>query len=131
MDNPPGALALELPRLKEHILQAFFHAGSADRLLELAQTERDRELRAEAIRKLGHLGSKATGPALVELYRKESDREIKQAVIQGLFVQGNAKALIDIAGAEKDRELRAEAVEQLSHMDSKAARDYLLETLKD
>ena len=46
-------------------------------------------------------------------------------------MQGNAKALIDIAGAEKDRELRAEAVEQLSHMDSKAARDYLLETLKD
>ena len=47
-----------------------------------------------------------TAPALHELYRAERDVELRKAVIETFFVEGNARALIEIAKTEKDRELR-------------------------
>jgi hypothetical protein len=50
-------------------------------------------------------------------------------VIDSLFRQGNAAALIDIARKEPDAKLKREAVEALSRMKSKEANEFLLEIL--
>jgi len=50
-------------------------------------------------------------------------------VIQGLFVQGNAKALVDLARKETDPSVKKEIVGKLSVMGSKEATDYLMEIL--
>jgi hypothetical protein len=50
-------------------------------------------------------------------------------VIKSLFLQGNAKALIEIARQETDPELKQEAVKKLSLIGSKEATDYLMEIL--
>jgi hypothetical protein len=52
-------------------------------------------------------------------------------VIQAFFVQGNASALIEIAKTEKNRELRGEALQKLSVMNNKEAKDYLLQFLNE
>ncbi len=115
--------------VKEAIIHALFVGGDADRLLELARTEKNRELRMEAIQKAGLTGKERTGDALQALYRSEKDPEVKGAVIHALFLQGNARGLIDIAKSEKDPELKQETVRKLSLMSDKEARDYLLEIL--
>jgi hypothetical protein len=50
--------------------------------------------------------------------------------VDGLSSQRNAKALVDIARAEKDTKLKLRIVERLSNMKSKEANDYLEELLK-
>ena len=107
-----------------------FVGGDATRLIELATTEKTPELRLTAIRNLGVMGSTKTGEALVSIYRNETDAEVRSAVIQGLFVQNNAKALVDLARQETDVTLKQRIVRQLSLMTkSKEAMDYLVEIL--
>ena len=67
---------------------------------------------------------------LVELYAAPgATPEMKRAVIDGLHIQGNAKALVDIARKETDPGLRKDVVSRLSTMKSKEATDFLLELL--
>jgi hypothetical protein len=116
--------------VKRELLQAFFLAGDSAKLVEVAQTEKDVELRRTAIRNLGLMGTGRDRDALQTIYSKESDRSLKEEVLNAYFLQGNAKALIAIAKAEKDPGLKKRAVEKLSLMGSKEATDYLMELLK-
>lgn len=115
--------------LKREIVNALFVGGSTDRLLELARSEKDPQLRGEAIKHLGLVGEDKTGSFLLSLYGSEKDPEVRRQVLQGLFLQGNAAALIEIARSEKDPKLRRDAVGHLSHMDSKQATEFMLEIL--
>jgi HEAT repeat protein len=116
--------------VKKRILQAMFVGGDAPRLIELARTEPNPELRRTAVRNLGLIGSQRTGAALVEIYSKDNDAEIKRAVIQALFIQNNAESLIALARKETNAEMKREMVQKLSLMNNKAALDYMLELLK-
>lgn len=118
------------PEVKKDILQAFFLAGDAKFLSEAAQGEKDAEVRRAAIRNLGLVGSADAKEALLAIYAKETDRENKEAVLNALFIQGNAHALVTIARSEKDPELRKAAVSKLSLMNSKEGNDYLMEILQ-
>jgi HEAT repeat protein len=69
-------------------------------------------------------------PALVELYRSDSDREVKEQVLEALFINDAAAQIVEIVRAESDPELRRRAVEKLSLMDAKEARDFLMEILR-
>jgi HEAT repeat protein len=118
--------------VKKQILQAMFVGGDSNRLIELARNEPNAELRRTAVRNLGLMGSQRTGPALVEIYSKESDVEIKRAVIQAFFIQNNAESLVALARKEpKNSEMQREMVQKLSLMGrNKVAIDYLMELLK-
>jgi len=116
--------------VRRELLQAFFLAGDSSKLVEVAQSEKDTELRRTAIRNLGLMGAGRDGDALQRIYTKESDRSLKEEVLNAYFLQGNAKALIAIAKSEKDAGLKKRAVEKLSIMGSKEATDYLMELLK-
>jgi hypothetical protein len=118
------------PEVKKSILQAFFLSGDAKFLSEAAQGEKDPEVRRSAIHNLGLIGSAEARDALLAIYGKETDRENKETVLNALFIQGNAHALVQIAKTEKDHELRRTAVSKLALMNSKEARDYLMEILQ-
>ena len=118
------------PEVKKDILQAFFLAGDAKFLAEAAQGEKDPEIRRTAIRNLGLVGSAEAREALPVIYAKETDRENKEAVLNALFIQGNAHALVAIARAEKDPQLKKIAVSKLALMNSKEGNDYLMEILQ-
>jgi HEAT repeat protein len=116
--------------VKKQIIRAMFVGGNATRLIELARTEQNAELRLTAIRNLGIMGSKATGDALVDLYSRDKDPEVRKAAVHGLFVQGNSAGLVTLARKEQDIVMKKAIVERLSHMNDKIARDYMLELLK-
>jgi hypothetical protein len=118
------------PAVRRELLQAFFLAGDASKLLEVAQSDKAPELRRSAIRNLGLLHSEDSAKALQGIYAKESDRGVKEEVLNAYFLQGNAAAIVAIARSEKDPQLKKTAVSKLSIMHSKEATDYLMELLQ-
>jgi HEAT repeat protein len=116
--------------VKKQILQAMFVGGDSDRLIELAKNEKDPELRRTAIRNLGLMKRPGTAETLVGIYNADSSLEVRKAVINALFIQNNAAALVSLARAEKNVEAKKEIVARLSTMKSKEATDYLMELLK-
>jgi HEAT repeat protein len=116
--------------VKKSILQAMFVGGDADKMIELARAERDPELRRTAIRNLGLMKRAGTTEALTSIYSSDQSPDVRKAVVNALFLQNNATALVTLARAEKNPELKKEIVSKLSVMKSKEATDYLLELLK-
>ena len=104
--------------------------GDADKLIELAKTEKDPELRKAAIRSLGTMKRAGTGDALTSIYASDAAPDVKKTVVNALFIQNNATALVALARAEKNPEMKKEIVSKLSIMKSKEATDYLMELLK-
>ena len=115
--------------VKKNIIRAMFTGGNATRLAEIAKNDSNQELRLLAVRNLGVMGSKRNADVLVDIYGSEKNAEVKKAVINGLFVGGNADALVALARKEQDPALKKEMVTRLSNMHSKVATDYLLEIL--
>jgi len=116
--------------VKKRILQGMFIGNQSDKLIELAKNEKDPELRKTAIRNLGLMKRAGTSEALVSIYGSDSAVDVRRAVVNALFLQNNGKALVDLARAEKNIEMKKEIVSKLSIMKSPEAKDYLMELLK-
>jgi HEAT repeat protein len=117
------------PEVKRAVIQGLFVAGNADRILEIVKNEKDDELRRLAINQLGAMGRDKTGAALTAMYSQETNPETKQAIINALFIQGNATAMVGLARKETDLEVKKSLVSRLGLMHSKEATDYLMEML--
>ena len=115
--------------VREQIIKALFLSGAVDKLSEIARTETVTALRLAAIRNLGLVGGAESTRTLLSLYG--TDAAVSKAVIQGLFLQSNAKALIDLARKEKNPAMKKEIVSKLSVMGSDEATEYMLELLRD
>ena len=101
------------PNVKKRIMNSFMVSGDRARLLGLAKTETDAELRGSAVQQLGVMGAHAE---LAELYATESSVDVKKRIIQAMFVGGSADKLIELARTEKDPQLRRAAVRNLGLM---------------
>ena len=115
---------------KKDILQALFVGGAIEPVAAAAKGEKDKDVRLAAVRNLGLMGRRSE-TVLAEMYRVETDPEVKKEVLNAFFLQGNSTRLVEIAKVEKDPMLKKEAVHWLSLMNSKEARAYMLELLKD
>jgi hypothetical protein len=116
--------------VKRAILQSYFQNGSVDKLAEIARTEKDVDLRRTAIRNLGMMNRLGTTEMLVGIYRSDSSADVRREVVNSLFMHHDARALVDLARAEKDPSLKRELVSKLSVMKAPEATDYMLELLK-
>jgi len=117
--------------IRKKILSAMFLGGNGEKLAEIARSENNVELKRTAIRNLGLLGGSRTGNLLIGFYDSDGNPEIRKEVVNALFIQGNAAALVGLARREKNPELRRDIVQKLALMHSKEATDYLIETLKE
>jgi HEAT repeat protein len=109
---------------KRAVLDAFIVSGDRARMLEVAESESDVSLRAEAAQKLGVLGARAD---LQRLYAKETSRHVKDSIIQGMFISGDVEGLSRLARTEPDLELRKDAIRSLGMTGGKNAHDVLME----
>ena len=116
--------------VKLQILDALFVAGDVETLGKVATADPDPQMRLKAIHGLGVSDARETGALLTTLYRG-GDAATKRAVIEALFIQSSAKALLEIARTETDRALRREALQRLSLMDEPEALEFLLKQLED
>jgi HEAT repeat protein len=112
--------------VKRSALQAMVMRRDQNALLTVAKSEPNMDLRRQAVRFLGALDA---NEALSNLYRSESDVEVKRTILDTLGSHDDGKDLVAIARSESDPKLKRQAVERLSTMNSKVARDYMLEIL--
>ncbi len=105
-------------------------SGNTDRLIEIARTEKDLQLRKAAIRGLGAAGGAKSGEVLRSLYTPETPVEVRREILNALTAHDNAAVLVELARAEKDPAMKRDIVQKLSSMKSKEASDYLFELLK-
>src|SRR6185295_17223050 len=113
------------PAIKMAILDGLAVADDVEALIEIAREEKEPALRRKAISGLGINDSPQATAALKSLYTTNADAGTRIAVIEGLFVQDNAKALIELFRAEKDPAMKKEIVHRLGLMDSDEAMDFL------
>ena len=119
-------------RVKDRALFVLSQMGSPRSralVLGVAKGNSNPDLQLRAIRYLGMMGA-SDADTLVSLYSADASLDVKKAVIQGLAMQGNGKALVTLARMEKTPELKTELVRRLSMVKSPEAKDYLLELLK-
>lgn len=109
---------------KGAILEAFMISSDRTRLLEIAESDPDPHMRAQAAQKLGVMHATAE---LQRLYAKETSREVKDNIIQGLFIAGDLEGLSRLARAEPDPELRKNAIRGLGMIGGKRSGEVLME----
>ena len=116
---------------KSAIINALVAAGGkgADALSAIASSEQAPDLRRKAIRNMGVAGGSSAIPTLLSIYSKSTDEESKRAVLDALFVAGDAHDLVALARAEKDPSAKRDIVGKLAVMHNKEATDYLMEVL--
>jgi tetratricopeptide (TPR) repeat protein len=98
-------------------------------LTSVAKGSSDPDLQFEALRYLQMLGGAADKKLLSDIYFASNDRDMKGRLVDALFIQGDARALVDMARKETDPAMRKRIVERLSRMKSKDATDYLMELI--
>jgi len=108
---------------KRAILQAFMISGSREFLLNAAKTEKDPDLRREAIHELGISGGQ---DELWQLYQSEGSVEAREDILKSMFVGGNSAHLVDVARSEKDPRLRIAAIRSLGMMGDNGHSDVLI-----
>ena len=115
--------------IKRRIVRSMMIGGSVDRLIELAKAEQNPELRREAVRSLGQMRSTRTGEVLLQIYSSDTNIDVRKSVVNALFIQENATALVSLARKEQDTAMKKELVSRLSNMRTKVATDYMIELL--
>ena len=130
IERMPGGRAA--PRVRDRALFVLSQSRSPkarDIMVTTAKNNANPELQLRAIRYLGFMGNDDRD-LLPGIYRTSSDASVKRAVMNTLFMQRNAKGLVDLARGEKDPQMKKEIVSKLSVMKAPEATDYLLELLK-
>jgi HEAT repeat protein len=113
------------PGIRRTLLDGLAVANDVEALTGIARDEKDSSLRAKAISGLGISATPQATAALKSFYSGSTDEEVRKAAIQGLFIQGNAAALIELYRAEKDPQWRREIVKHLGLMNSDEAQTFL------
>ncbi len=99
--------------MKERILKSFMTSGEKERVLAAARGEKDARLRGSAARLLGVMGARQM---LRDLYQSETDPEVKESILQGMFVAGDAEHLMELARTDKSPDFRRDAIRKLGVM---------------
>jgi HEAT repeat protein len=96
--------------VKKSVFQAWLMCGCKDDVAALARTEKNPELRREAIRYLGMMGGRAE---LLEFYKNSPDAETREAAVGAMLLCGCAHELAEIVQTEKDPNVLDKAINTL------------------
>jgi HEAT repeat protein len=116
--------------LKREILVNMRFTTQTDRLLQIARTDGNSELRRAAVQGLVLDRTPQATELLLGLYRNEKDPVVKRQILDHLIGTSSAATLVQLARQETDPAVRKRLVERLSMMKDKEAVDYMMEILK-
>lgn len=96
--------------VKRSVLRSYMLSGDRTRLLALAKGEKNDELRGDAV--LG-LGLAHATKELGDLYAAEHSTEMRQHILQAMFVSGGSDKIGEIARNETNAHLKSVAIRDL------------------
>ncbi len=119
------------PEGRIQILDAMYNAtGNTEKLAEVARTDKDTKVRIAAIRVLASYKAANLSETLSSLYAAEQDPQVKRAIIGQLANQRNAKALVDVFRKEPNIDMKKDILQRLQNMHTAEANELFLEILK-
>jgi tetratricopeptide (TPR) repeat protein len=96
--------------VKKSVFQAWLMCDCKDDVASLARTEKNPELRREAIRYLGMMGGRAE---LLDFYKNSPDVETRKEAVGAMLMCGCSHELAEIVQTEKDPEVLDKAINTL------------------
>lgn len=113
--------------VKRAVINAFRSYRDRDRLLNIAKSEKNQELRFEAIDALRSVAAPGGGQAdLWQLFQAEATPEGKQQILDMIPSAGNTERIVEVAKSEKDAKVRRQAIHKLGGERNAAAGDALV-----
>jgi HEAT repeats len=113
---------------RDAIIHALAISDDTPFLTEIAKSGGDIQVRRAAVEGLG-ISGQGSRQVLVGIYQHDPNVEMREAAIEGLFVNDADDELIALARQEKDPQMKKQIVEKLAVMDSRKAKDYMIELL--
>ena len=117
------------PETRAAAVGAMLLCGCAHELAEIAQTEKDPAVLDKAINTLGLVGGAESLTTLSKLYGTQADVSTKKKVINALFLHGAGKEMVSLARKETNPELKKALIEKMSLMSSPEITEYMMEIL--
>ena len=96
--------------VKKSVFQAWLMCGCKDDVASLARTEKNPELRREAIRYLGMMGGRAE---LLDFYKNSPDVATREEAVGAMLLCGCSHELAEIVQTEKDPAVLDKAINTL------------------
>jgi hypothetical protein len=109
--------------VKRAALNALVGAKDKDRLLSVAKSEKNSDLRGIAY---GYLGRVDGNPELWQLYQTETTIEGKEQILHYMYNNGNAEKLMEALRTEKDPKLRSRIAQVLGSYRTQQVSDALI-----
>jgi HEAT repeat protein len=103
------------------LLEAYAVAGDIQSLKRMADTAPDASMRAEAVRRMGIVGTPEAKRALREAYEGATDAKVKAAALEGLLITGDQQTVLDLYKVAKTPEEKRTVLRTLSVMGGDAA----------
>jgi HEAT repeat protein len=111
----------ERPNASGSLVEAYAISGDLASLRKIAESGADPAVRAEAVRKIGIVDNDAARVALRDLYSRSSDREIKDAALEGMLIADDEQGVLALYRAATTTEEKRTLLRTLTMMDSDAA----------
>ena len=109
------------PNASGKLVEAYAISGDLQSLRKIAEGSGDLEVRTEAVQKIGIISNDAARAALHEIYTRSTEREIKDAALQGLLIADDEKGVLALYRAATTPEEKRALLRTLTMMDGDAA----------
>ena len=118
------------PNASRGLLEAYAIGGDLQSLRKIAEGPGDLSLRTDATRRIGIINSDAARTALREIYTRATDKEIRDAAMQGMMIARDDKGLLELYRVAKTTDEKRALLRLLSTMDSDVALQAIDATLE-
>lgn len=109
------------PNASPGLIEAYAIAGDLPSLRKIAEGNGNREVKLEAVRKMGIIHGNDSRAALRQIYTSATDADIKEAALQGLMISGDEQGVLALYRAAKNPEEKRRLLRMLATMDGDAA----------
>jgi HEAT repeat protein len=109
------------PNASGKLVEAYAISGDLQSLRKIAAGNGDLEVRSEAVQKIGIISNDAAKAALHDIYTRSTEREIKDAALQGLLIADDEKGVLALYRSATTPEEKRALLRTLTMMDGDAA----------
>ncbi|HKU16087.1 MAG TPA: HEAT repeat domain-containing protein [Steroidobacteraceae bacterium] len=109
------------PNASGKLVEAYAISGDLASLHKIANGNSEKSVRTEAVRKIGIVGTDAARTALRDIYSRSTDREIKDAALEGMLIAGDEQGVLALYKAATTADEKRSLLRTLTMMDGDAA----------
>lgn len=120
----------DLPNKPRALTEAYAISGDLEGLLKIVGGNGDAEAKADAVSRIGIIGSDEARTALREIYTKSTDANIRDAALHGMLIAGDDKGVLALYRSAKTTDEKRSLLRMLSMMNSDAAIEAIDATLE-